>query len=90
MCPLENHVRKYRLRWAGHVSRMDNNRLPKKLSLELPFAGRVIPTVIQFLIIIIIQFLIIIIINYTVIIKNCYFSNIFRIHGNIIYQNINQ
>jgi len=31
MCPLENYVRKYRLRWAGHVRRMDNDRLPKRI-----------------------------------------------------------
>jgi hypothetical protein len=31
MCPLEDVIRKYRLRWAGHVRRMDDNRLPKKV-----------------------------------------------------------
>ena len=28
-CPLEAYVRKYRLRWAGHVRRMGPDRLPK-------------------------------------------------------------
>ena len=27
--PLENVVRKYRLRWAGHVARLENTRIPK-------------------------------------------------------------
>ena len=31
MPSLENMVRKYRLRWAGHVRRMDDYRLPKKM-----------------------------------------------------------
>jgi len=29
--PLENEVRKLRLRWAGHVRRLPNTRLPKKI-----------------------------------------------------------
>ena len=31
MCPLENMVRKYRLRWLGHVRRMDDSRIPKRV-----------------------------------------------------------
>ena len=31
MQPLENYVRYYRLRWAGHVRRMDDSRLPKRI-----------------------------------------------------------
>ena len=31
LCPFEMYVRKARLRWAGHVSRMDDSRLPKKV-----------------------------------------------------------
>ena len=31
MRPLENYVRYYRLRWAGHVRRMDESRLPKRV-----------------------------------------------------------
>jgi hypothetical protein len=31
MEPLEDTIRKYRLRWAGHVRRMDHTRLPKKI-----------------------------------------------------------
>ena len=31
MEPLEDTIRKYRLRWAGHVRRMDDTRLPKKI-----------------------------------------------------------
>ena len=30
-CPLEMMVRKNRLRWAGHVRRMSDDRLPKKI-----------------------------------------------------------
>jgi exonuclease III len=30
-CRLENYVRKYRLRWAGHVRRMGPDRIPKKI-----------------------------------------------------------
>lgn len=40
MFPLENYVRKYRLRWAGHVSRMDNSRLPKKTLFGALVEGR--------------------------------------------------
>ena len=29
--PLEMMVRKHRLRWAGHVRRMNDDRLPKKM-----------------------------------------------------------
>ena len=29
--PMENYVRKYRLRWAGHVRRMEPDRIPKKV-----------------------------------------------------------
>jgi len=32
MQPLENYVRHHRLRWAGHVRRMEDDRLPKKKS----------------------------------------------------------
>ena len=31
MQPLENYVRHHRLRWAGHVRRMEDDRLPKKI-----------------------------------------------------------
>jgi hypothetical protein len=31
MEPLEDTIRKYRLRWAGHVKRMDDTRLKKIL-----------------------------------------------------------
>jgi hypothetical protein len=31
MHPLENYVRHHRLRWAGHVRRMEDDRLPKKV-----------------------------------------------------------
>ncbi len=34
MEPLEDTIRKYRLRWAGHVRRMDGTRLPKKIEKE--------------------------------------------------------
>ena len=30
-CPMENYVRRYRLRWAGHVRRMDSDRIPKRV-----------------------------------------------------------
>ena len=30
-CQMEAYVRKYRLRWAGHVRRMGSNRIPKKV-----------------------------------------------------------
>ena len=30
-CPMENYVSKYRMRWAGHVRRMDADRIPKKV-----------------------------------------------------------
>lgn len=31
MQPLENYIRHHRLRWAGHVRRMEDDRLPKKV-----------------------------------------------------------
>ena len=34
MQSLENYVRYYRLRWAGHVRRMDDSRLPKIVLFE--------------------------------------------------------
>jgi hypothetical protein len=41
MEPLEDTIRKYRLRWAGHVRRMDDTRLPKKILFEtLKSAGK--------------------------------------------------
>jgi hypothetical protein len=40
-CPVENYVRKYRLRWAGHVRRMEADRIPKKVLFgELVGGGR--------------------------------------------------
>ena len=30
-CPLEAYVRKHRLRWAGHVRRMNADRIPKRI-----------------------------------------------------------
>jgi exonuclease III len=30
-CPIEAYVRKYRLRWAGHVRRMEPDRIPKRV-----------------------------------------------------------
>ncbi len=38
MVTLEDTIRKYRLRWAGHVRRMDDTQLPKKI-LFGPVAG---------------------------------------------------
>ena len=38
--PLENQVRKYRLRWLGHVRRMDDTRLPKKILFGETQGGR--------------------------------------------------
>ncbi len=34
-CPIENFIRKYRMRWAGHVRRMKSDRIPKILFGEL-------------------------------------------------------
>ena len=39
-CPIENYVRKYRLRWAGHVRRMDADRIPKKVLFGELVEGR--------------------------------------------------
>ena len=43
MCELEMHVRKARLRWAGHVCRMQDSRLPKKVLFGELVEGRARP-----------------------------------------------
>ncbi len=30
-CPIENYIGKYRMRWAGHVGRVESDRIPKKI-----------------------------------------------------------
>jgi hypothetical protein len=40
MEPLEDTIRKYRLGWAGHVRRMDDTRLPKKILFGTVAGGK--------------------------------------------------
>jgi hypothetical protein len=40
MEPLKDTIRKYRLRWAGHVRRMDETRLPKKILFGAVAGGK--------------------------------------------------
>ncbi len=40
MEPLEDTIRKYRLRWTGHVRRMDDTRLPKKILFGTVTGGK--------------------------------------------------
>ncbi len=40
MEPLEDTIRKNRLRWAGHVRRMDDTQLPKKILFGTVTGGK--------------------------------------------------
>jgi hypothetical protein len=40
MKPLEDTISKYRLRWAGHVRKMDDTRLPKKILFGTVTGGK--------------------------------------------------
>ena len=42
--PLQATLQERRLKWTGHVLRMDEDRLPKQLLLAGPVAGRKRPT----------------------------------------------
>ena len=37
---LSNNIRKHRLQWFGHLQRMDNNRIPKRLYQWTPTHGK--------------------------------------------------